>query len=103
MAAPILSLAEGNAPSPCSLISRAVVATPVIDQSIGYALDVTLTGAKGWLAADSVQASLLTDDGYGEARAFAYGDARRGRGCGGRVRSGAARAGPALGARSCAV
>ncbi len=67
VAAPILSLAEGEriitllahlgTPSP---------AAPVIAETIGYALDVTLTGAKGWLAADSVQASLLADDGSGK-------------------------------------
>lgn len=67
VAAPILSLAEGE--RTITLLAHLAVpsaAAPVIAQSIGHALDVTLTGAKGWLAADSVQASLLDDDGSGK-------------------------------------
>lgn len=64
VAAPILSLAEGRR----TITLRAHLATPsapVVTQTIGYALDVTLTGAKGWLPADSVEAKLLDDDGSG--------------------------------------
>lgn len=62
VAAPILSLAEGE--RTITLIAH--LGTPVIKQSIGYALDVTLTGAKGWVPADSVQSKLVDDDGSGK-------------------------------------
>src|SRR6185437_14458819 len=39
---------------------------PLVAQNIEYALDVTLTGAKGWLTADSVHASLIANDGSGK-------------------------------------
>ena len=66
VAAPILSLAEGNR----TITLRAHLGSPVMAQSIGYALNVMLTGAKGWLAADSIQASLLDDDGTGKPTLF---------------------------------
>jgi len=66
VAAPILSLAEGNR----TITLRAHLGSPVMAQSIGYALNVMLTGAKGWLAADSIQASLLDDDGTGKPALF---------------------------------
>lgn len=65
VAAPILSLTEGKR-AITLLAHLGMPSAPVIAQSIGYALDVTLTGAKGWLAVDSLQASLLADDGSGK-------------------------------------
>jgi len=65
VAAPILSLAEGER----TITLLAHLTTPVVTQNIEYALDVSLTGAKGWLAADRVQASLISDvsdDGSGK-------------------------------------
>jgi hypothetical protein len=62
VAAPILSLAEGDR----TITLLAHLAKPpspvVVPQNIEYALDVTLTGAKGWLAPDSVSARLIADD-----------------------------------------
>ena len=55
VAAPILSLAEGNR-TITLLAHLATPSSPVVAQNIEYALDVTVTGAKGWLTADSVQA-----------------------------------------------
>ena len=60
VAAPILSLAEGERTIKL-LAHLAVPPSPVVAQNIEYALDVTLTGAKGWLAADRIQASLIAD------------------------------------------
>jgi len=65
VAAPILSLAEGGR-TITLLAHLAAPSSLVVSQNIEYALDVTLTGAKGWLAADSVQASLIADDGSGK-------------------------------------
>jgi hypothetical protein len=62
VAAPILSLAEGD--RTITLLAH-LAKTSVEAQNIEYALDVTLTGAKGWLAADRVHASLIADDGQG--------------------------------------
>ena len=64
VAAPILGLAEGDR-TITLLAHLAAPPSPVVPQNIEYALDVTLTGAKGWLPADSVQASLIPDDGSG--------------------------------------
>jgi hypothetical protein len=64
VAAPILSLAEGSRTIRI-LAHLAPPSTPVVAQDIGYALDVTLTGAKGWLAADSLQANLIDKDAFG--------------------------------------
>ena len=66
MAAPILSLAEGERTITLLAHLGVPASAPVVAQVIGYALDVTLTGAEGWLPADSVQASLLADDGSGK-------------------------------------
>ncbi|MES1254887.1 MAG: hypothetical protein ABUS56_04725 [Acidobacteriota bacterium] len=67
VAAPILRLAEGE--RRITLLAHLQVppplAPPVISQGIGYALDVTLTGAEGWLVADTVQADLLANGGSG--------------------------------------
>ena len=60
VAAPILGLAEGNR-TITLLAHLAAPSSPVVAQSIGYGLDVTLTGDKGWLAADSVEARLIAD------------------------------------------
>jgi hypothetical protein len=65
VAAPILSLAEGDR-TITLLAHLAVPASPVVAQNIEYALDVTLTGAKGWLSADGVVAKLIVDDGSGK-------------------------------------
>ena len=68
VAAPILQLAEGE--RQITLLAHLRVpppsAPPVISQGIGYALDVTLTGAEGWLVPDTVQADLLADGGSGQ-------------------------------------
>jgi hypothetical protein len=66
VAAPILGLAEGDR----TITLRAQLAppsSPVVQQDIAHALDVTLTGAKGWLPAESLQAQLITDDGHGNS------------------------------------
>src|SRR5262245_1204290 len=62
VAAPILSLAEGDR-TITLLAHLAAPSSPIVPQNIEYALDVTLTGAKGWLAPDSVSARLMADDG----------------------------------------
>jgi hypothetical protein len=62
VAAPILGLAEGDR----AITLLAHLATPsasTVPQDLGYALDVTLTGAKGWLTPDSVQVNLIADGG----------------------------------------
>ncbi len=62
VAAPVLSMAEGN--RKITLVAH--LARPpdgVSAQNIEYGLDVMLTGAKGWLAAEAVQARLIADDG----------------------------------------
>lgn len=64
VAAPILSLAEGSR-TITILAHLATPSSPVIAQNIDYGLEVTLTGAKGWLAAESVAARLIADDGSG--------------------------------------
>lgn len=62
VAAPILSLAEGD--RTITLMAHlATPSSPVAAQNIEHGLDVMLTGAKGWLAADRVQARLIADDG----------------------------------------
>lgn len=67
VASPILRLAEGE--RRITLLAHLHVpppsAPPVISQGIGYALDVTLTGAEGWLVPDTAQAHLLADGGSG--------------------------------------
>lgn len=65
VAAPILSLAEGTR-TITLLAHLSAPPSPVIAQSIGYAVGVTLTGAKGWLPADSVDANLIANDGSGK-------------------------------------
>ena len=68
VAAPILQVAEGE--RQITLLAHLRVpppsAPPVISQGIGYALDVTLSGAEGWLVPDTVQADLLADGGSGQ-------------------------------------
>jgi hypothetical protein len=65
VAAPILSLAEGD--RTITLVAHlATPPSPVFAQTIEHALDVAVTGAKGWLPADSVQASLIA--GVGSAK-----------------------------------
>jgi hypothetical protein len=67
VAAPILGLAEGERTiTLLAHLSLPSSPSPVLAQSIGGALDVTLTGPKGWLAADTVEASLLAGDGSGK-------------------------------------
>ncbi len=63
VASSILRLAEGE--RRITLLANLRVA-PVVSQGIGYALDVTLTGAEGWLVPDTVQAELLADGGSGQ-------------------------------------
>jgi hypothetical protein len=64
VAAPVLALAEGT--RTISLVAHlATPSAPVVAQDIGYALEASLTGAKGWLPADSIAANLLADDGHG--------------------------------------
>ena len=65
VAAPILNLAEGNR-TITLLAHLAAPPSPVVEQSFENALEVTLTGARGWLPADQVQASLMADDGSGK-------------------------------------
>lgn len=62
VASPILRLAEGE--RQITLLAHLRVA-PVVPQVIGYALDVTLTGAEGWLVPGTVQAELRADGGSG--------------------------------------
>jgi hypothetical protein len=67
VSAPILQLAEGE--RRITVLAQLHVppfALPVVSQGIGYALDVTLTGAEGWLVPDTVQADLLADGGSGQ-------------------------------------
>jgi hypothetical protein len=67
LASPVLRLAEGERTA--SLLAHLRVpdpSQPPASQGIGYALDVALTGAKGWLVPDSVQANLLKDGGDGQ-------------------------------------
>jgi hypothetical protein len=66
VAAPILDLAEGE--RTITLVARLAAppaGAPVVSQNVGSALDVTLTGAEGWLAPDSVQANLFASFGSG--------------------------------------
>jgi hypothetical protein len=63
VASPILRLAEGE--RQITLLAHLRTA-PVVSQEIGTALDVTLTGAEGWLTPDAVQAELLADGGSGK-------------------------------------
>jgi hypothetical protein len=62
VAAPILSLAEGDR-TITLLAHLATPRSPVVAQNIEYGLDVAVTGAKGWLAADSVRATLVAGSG----------------------------------------
>ena len=65
VAAPILSLAEGD--RRITLLAHlATPSSPLVPQNVDYGLDVTLTGAKGWLTPDSVQANLVADGGNGK-------------------------------------
>ena len=65
VAAPILSLAEGDR-TITLLAHLATPSSPVVPQNIEYALEVTVTGAEGWIAAEGVQANLKADDGHGK-------------------------------------
>lgn len=66
IAAPILALGEGvRTVTVLAHLRPPASAPPVVSRGIGYALDVTLSGAEGWLAPDSVEASLLADGGLG--------------------------------------
>jgi hypothetical protein len=65
VAAPILRLAEGE--RTITLVAQLrLPPSPLVPHGIGYALDVALTGAEGWLAPDSVQAE-LQDNGAGQS------------------------------------
>jgi hypothetical protein len=66
VASPILGLAEGARTITLFAHLGAPGVSPVAAQTIGNALGVTLTGARGWLPADRVQASLLADGGSGK-------------------------------------
>jgi hypothetical protein len=67
VAAPILALAEGERRLTLLVHLRLPPsAPPLVTQGIGYALDVTLSGAKGWLVPDTVEADLLADGGSGQ-------------------------------------
>ena len=68
VAAPILGLAEGERRLTVLAHLRLPPSTPpLVTQGIGYALDVSLSGAKGWLVPDTVQADLLADGAPGQA------------------------------------
>jgi hypothetical protein len=60
VAAPILKLAEGERTIILLAHLRTpAAASPVVSQGVGYALDVALTGAEGWLVPERVEADLL--------------------------------------------
>lgn len=60
VAAPILALAEGSRTiTVVAHLRLPPAAPPLAALGLGYALDVTLSGAKGWLVPDQVQADLL--------------------------------------------
>jgi hypothetical protein len=66
VAAPILKMAEGNR----TITLRAHLQPdpdidPVITQGLASGLEIALTGAEGWLAADSFEATLLANGGLG--------------------------------------
>jgi len=67
VASPVLRLAEGERTvSFLAHLRTPGPRQPPATQGIGYALDVALTGAEGWLVPDSVQANLLEDGGNGQ-------------------------------------
>jgi len=66
VSAPVLQMAEGD--RTVKLLAHLKLpagAAPLITQGITGALNVSLTGAKGWLAADSFEATLLANGGLG--------------------------------------
>ncbi len=65
VAAPILSLAEGARRITLRAHLRMGTAEPVNTQGLSEAVSVALTGAKGWLAPDRVEATLTSDGGSG--------------------------------------
>lgn len=65
VAAPILSLAEGERRITVRAQLRATGADPVNTQGLGDAIAVSLSGAQGWLAPDHVDAVLMADGGSG--------------------------------------
>lgn len=67
VASPVLRLAEGERTvSFLAHLRTPGPSQPLATQGIGYALDVALTGAEGWLVPDSVQANLLENGGNGQ-------------------------------------
>ncbi len=66
VAAPILQLAQGVRSITLRAHLRAPAGSPpTITQGITDAVDIALTGAKGWLTPDSFTATLLADGGLG--------------------------------------
>lgn len=66
VAAPILHMAEGDRRISVLAHLRPGAATEaLVTQGVAAGLDITLSGAEGWLAADRVQATLLADGGLG--------------------------------------
>lgn len=66
VAAPILEMAEGDRRVVLRAHLRPGIATqPVLTQGVTSGLEITLTGADGWLAADSFNATLLSNGGLG--------------------------------------
>lgn len=67
LAAPILQLAEGERTITLRVHLRAPTgAPPTVTQGISDAVEVSLTGAKGWLAPDNYTATLLANGGLGQ-------------------------------------
>lgn len=66
VAAPILAMAEGDRTLTLRVHLRPPPpAGPIVTQGIAGGLDVSLSGAQGWLPADSFDATLLSDGGLG--------------------------------------
>lgn len=66
VAAPILAMAEGTRTLTLRAHLRAPAGAPaLVRQGVTSGLDIALSGAQGWLAADSVDATLLPDGGLG--------------------------------------
>lgn len=65
VAAPILSLAEGERRITLRAHLRMTTADPLNTQGLTGAVTVALSGAEGWLTPDHVEATLMTDGGSG--------------------------------------
>ena len=65
VAAPVLSLAEGERRITLRAHLRMATAEPLNTQGLNEAVTVALSGAEGWLAPDHVEATLIADGGSG--------------------------------------